>query len=276
MEAPRVADAAEWLDRPLETSTRTPTPSLLAIGVSPASGALRTDFIELGGRAFPTNGTDSIAAAAALFARGVTASVFEGELLRQLPGSGVVDAASLTVEAENRGESWTAIAPHMQERLDTLGIGGETRRMMESSLAAGLVLIVPEGGTTGRRLAWWELNPTSGAVLGMIAPGTGGAVQSAEADWGDIASAYAPGFAEQWPQRLARLCESASLQLGAGASSWRRGACAAIPEAIISVHAVITKAISSGNGLDLAPAVRMLFSVAGRMRLQAELREICP
>ena len=272
----RVEDAAVWLDRPFDTSTGTPSPHLLAVGISPGGGMLRTDIIALGGRAFPTNGTDSIAAAAALFAQGVTASVFEGELLRQLPGPGVVDAAGITIESMDRGERWTAIAPQMQEKLDTLGIGGETRRLMESSLAAGMVLIVPESGTTGGWLAWWELDPNRGAVIGMIAPGTGGAVQGAEVDWKDIASAYSPGFIREWPERLGRLCEAASAQLGAGASSWRRDACSTLPSAIIGTHSVITEALSRTSSLDLAPAVKLLFSVAGRMRLQAELREICP
>jgi len=273
----RIDDSGGWLDELFRTRTEPVTPRLLAVGIDPADGRVTTDIISLDGRPLPADAGDSLAAAAVRFALGVSASAMEGELLRRLPGSDAEDAVRATVESVAKRELWIAVDDTNAARLGELGLPLEVRRSMEASLAAGSVLILPQKGAEGgRRLAWWELDRQTGMVIGMISPGIGGAVLSPQVKWEEIAAAYAPGFDNGWPSRLSTLCEAVAACMAEDTADWRRDMCALVPEAVQSIHAAISAALGSVEGIELAPAVRRFFSAEGAMRLRATLRSDCP
>ena len=273
----RIADSGGWLDERFRARTEPVTPRLLAVGINPADGRVTTDIISLDGRPIPADAGDSLAAAAVRFSLGVSASAMEGELLRRLPGSDTKDAVRATVESMARRELWIAVDDTNAARLGELGLPLEVRRSMEASLAAGSVLILPQKGVErSRRLAWWELNRQTGMVIGMISPGIGGAVQGPQVKWEEIAAAYTPGFDNGWPSRLSTLCEAVAAQIAEGTADWRREMCSIVPEAAQSVHAAISAALGSVEGIELAPAVRRFFGAEGAMRLRATLRGDCP
>ncbi len=272
--AAQLSEAARLIGGASGSPIQMQSPHVLTFSVDPRSGKGRTDIIELAGISLPAAGADALDSAATLFAFGVAASAQEGLLMRQLPGSAAEDSISATMNTARQASSWLAVDRSGIAQLDRYRLSDGARRSIETALSNGQILILPRESNSGTTV-WWELDPKSGEVLGMIEPGIGGATQDLPSNWSDIASAYAPGFYNAWPDTLASLCRAASNQLGSRPEEWRRAACLIIPDAVLALHDIISDAIDQSGDLELSRSVVELFSPNGRLRLQSILSRFC-
>ncbi|HUX08200.1 MAG TPA: hypothetical protein VMX35_12895 [Acidobacteriota bacterium] len=272
--AAQLTETAGLLGDASGSPIRLQSPHVLAFAIDPRKGKARTDILELAGISLPRSGADALDSAATLFAFGVAASAQEGLLMRQLPGSAAEDSISATLSTAQRESDWLAVDRSGIAQLDQYRLSDGARRSMEAALTRGKILILPRSADPGG-IVWWELDPESGGVLGMIEPGIGGATQDLPSNWSDIASAYAPGFYSTWHETLASLSRAASMQLGSRPEEWRRAACLIIPDAVPVLHDIISAAINRSGDLELSRPVSELFSPNGRLRLQAIISRFC-
>jgi len=275
-----IDDAARWIDSGFATDASAPQPQVLALAADPLDGSLRADVLLLDTRPLAEAWADELAAPAAGFALGVTASLQEGRLLASLLGhsGGTRDAVEATARALRGGGRWRAVDRATIADLEDFDLPAEASRLMEAAAEAGRVLILPESsrslGPGG--LVWWELDGETGMMIGMLHPGFGGAQGELPPEWGDIAAAYAPGVGEDWPGRLAELCRSAAETISRGAGAWRGEACELVPEAVLLVHALASDALQRSPRVTISPRVRRLLGGEGEALLRRALAALCP
>ncbi len=284
----QIENAARALESGFSVSTAAPAPRLLSVSVNPATGRLRTDILSLNEFPLPNNPADSLAAPAIRFALGVTSSAQEEFLLRSLArlagryarggGPSSLDAVATTEQYLRKGVRWLAVDKNNVGELDRMDFSPEFRAYLEAVTDNGFVLILPERTSSTSRipLAWWELNPATGSVLGMIYPGLGGAQAELPEDWASIAAAYPPGFNRGWPEKLAALCRSAASLVSQGTSRWRIEICSYITDSLLDIHTLISTALARSPEVKLAPQVSNFFGSEGASRLKSVIGIICP
>lgn len=109
--------------------------------------------------------------------QGVLDTVAEATLV---PGRRGENAATLFAAAQARGESWEVLrGPDDLGRLEE-SVPADARARMAAALAAGKVLVAARGApvATGTpAYAWWQVDPETGAALGISSNGWGGFVE---------------------------------------------------------------------------------------------------
>ncbi|MEQ9814580.1 MAG: transglutaminase domain-containing protein [Azospirillaceae bacterium] len=94
-----------------------------------------------------------------------------------------VGALSLLAELERQGVGFSLFTPGTATALPA-GLTGDQMQMIEAELTAGFWVIVPERSLLNdgeEILAWWRINPRTGAVLGMVPVGGGAIAEYMEA-----------------------------------------------------------------------------------------------
>jgi hypothetical protein len=107
--------------------------------------------------------------------QGVMDTVVESVVLAGLPGS--ANAAAFHAEDIAAGRSWTRIASAGGAELASAAVPTDFRARVARDLDAGLIVLAPAdigAAAAAGRLAWWRIDPRTGATLGML-PGGGGA-----------------------------------------------------------------------------------------------------
>lgn len=278
----RIRDASRWLDSRLNNTTVVPSPHVLSVAVNPNNGILKTDILLLNPMPWSHDPYQDLLATAGHFLFGIAASAQEGSLLRNLNISsrhyrtsrGTTSAVEQTRQLHKSRINWLSVSTANESDLYKLDLPSEVERHMAHALAEGKILILPI--ITGRRgrsggLVWWELDPGTGAVLGMIMPGLGGAQQQLSKDWSELAAAYAPGFTDGWYGKLAYLCRQVSgLLLGEG-DEITAGERKLIVETASIVRQIIADALANRPDMPLDAKVRRFFSTEGAWRLNSLL-----
>ena len=159
------------LPRILIASAETRTDESGHVG-SAVSLDLRLDEVQ----AYPYPGFPTRAAALFLAARGMQESVLEGQLLARWSGRGeAVSTAALMAEATRKRVRLLAVTPNNREALaEARDISPRVRAEIESAVNAGHHVIVPADGVVlaGRpRWGWWDVDPASGAIIGVMEGG---------------------------------------------------------------------------------------------------------
>ena len=133
---------------------------------------LRLDRVD----AVPYPGGPARAAPLFQVARGMQSSILEGAIVARATGLETpVTTAVLTVQSLAGATPLLAIGPENPEALGRLeGLPPRGERMMRDALARGRDVIVPQKATKlgGRdRWGWWEVDPESGAMIGVMDDG---------------------------------------------------------------------------------------------------------
>ena len=132
---------------------------------------LRLDEVQ----AYPYPGFPSRAAALFLAARGMQESVLEGQMVARWTGREAVSTAALIAEASRSAIPLLQVDAADCRELDAApGITPRARRGIEAAVNAGHDVIVPARPVTigGKaRWGWWDLDPASGAVIGVMEGG---------------------------------------------------------------------------------------------------------
>ena len=126
--------------------------------------------------AVPYPGAPARAAPLFQVARGMQSSILEGAVIARATGLATpVTTAVLTVESLAGATPLLAIGPENSDALGELeGLPPRCERMMQDALARGRDVIVPQKPTklAGReRWGWWEVDPATGAVIGVMDDG---------------------------------------------------------------------------------------------------------
>ena len=277
-----------WLSGGFDTSMTTESPYLLAASCDPRAGRVRADIMSLGGSFLPGAGTYEIAAPAAMFTRSLHAAALESLLMQSLAGptrtggsryGSYYSALSATRQSLRRREPWHAVSKGNTGDLDGYPVAAEFRRQFEAAIDNGKVILLPGRSSAGggdNPPFWWELDPETGAMLGVIEPGIGGAQVNLLEDLTDIAAVYAPGFSSGWPDKLADLSRSAAQVLRVGTEIWRKDLCTQINDMLPAVHDAVSKALSGGAEHNISPEVRRFFSLEGSVFLSKAMEKLCP
>jgi hypothetical protein len=126
--------------------------------------------------AVPYPGAPSRVAQLFQVARGLQSSILEGAVIARATGlARPVTTAVLTVESLAGATPLLAIGPENPEALGELeGLPPRCEQMMKDALARGRDVIVPEkpAELAGReRWGWWEVDPETGEVIGVMDDG---------------------------------------------------------------------------------------------------------
>jgi hypothetical protein len=82
-----------------------------------------------------------------------------------------------TSELMNRtlaqGIGWKTVRDAGDPLLASLGLSAEARQHIGDELKSGFAVVLPEKPVSGSRLAWWRVDPQTGATLGMTESGEG-------------------------------------------------------------------------------------------------------
>jgi hypothetical protein len=120
----------------------------------------------------PFSGAD---ARSARFAQGVKDTVVESLTLpRSLgPRSNTADAY---LRSLGGGAKWVVLTRAGDLTDGATGLGPDSRVRVLRALKAGRTVVAPPPGETGTE-AWWEVDPETGATIGRIGDGRGGAAE---------------------------------------------------------------------------------------------------
>ncbi len=132
---------------------------------------LRLDEVQ----AYPYPGFPSRAVPLFLAGRGMQESVLEGQMVARWTGHEAVSTAALIAEANRNAIQLLEVDAEDRSELDAArGITPRARREIETAVNAGHEVIVPAQPITiaGRaRWGWWDLDPASGAIIGVMEGG---------------------------------------------------------------------------------------------------------
>jgi hypothetical protein len=132
---------------------------------------LRLDEVQ----AHPYPGFTSRAAGLFLASRGIQESVLEGQMIARWTGQQTVSTAALMVEASRKRVRFLVLTPDGRDALtDAGGMTPGARSEIEATLDAGHHVIVPAEAiaVAGRpRWGWWDVDPASGAIVGVMEGG---------------------------------------------------------------------------------------------------------
>ncbi len=132
---------------------------------------LRLDEVQ----AYPYPGFPSRAPALFLAARGMQESVLEGQLVARWTGHEAVSTAALMAEANRTAIQLLDIEAEDRSELDLArGMTPRARSEIEAAVNAGHEVIVPAQPITigGKaRWGWWDLDPATGALIGVMEGG---------------------------------------------------------------------------------------------------------
>jgi len=130
--------------------------------------------------------------------RGLQESVLEGRVVEQGTGQTTVTTAALMGEAAVKRLELLAVTPASASELDRArGLPPPARRFIEAALKDGRHVIVPISAVklAGRdRWGWWELDPGSGAVTGVMESGQHQALAEYSIDMNTIGLNEDTGF----------------------------------------------------------------------------------
>jgi hypothetical protein len=139
--------------------------------VSAVSLDLRLDEVE----AYPYPGFTPRATGLFMAGRGIQESVLEGQMVARWTGRQTVSTAALMAEANRNDIQLLEVDPEDRAELDEArGISPRARREIEAAVNAGRDVIVPVQPITiagQARWGWWEIDPASGAVVGVMEGG---------------------------------------------------------------------------------------------------------
>jgi hypothetical protein len=139
--------------------------------VSAVSLDLRLDEVE----AYPYPGFTPRATGIFLAGRGIQESVLEGQMVARWTGRQTASTAALMAEANRNNIQLLEVDPEDRAELDEArGISPRVRREIEVAVNAGRDVIVPVQPITiagQARWGWWEIDPASGAVVGVMEGG---------------------------------------------------------------------------------------------------------
>ncbi len=133
---------------------------------------LRLDEVE----AWPYPGYATRAAEHFQAARGIQNTMLEGRFLERILGvEQTANTADLIAGVEGGQGAMLVFGAGQQDRLDRIeGLSPYARRLIEQSLAKGREVVIPPKPVqlAGRaRLGWWERDPASGRVIGVMDDG---------------------------------------------------------------------------------------------------------
>ena len=141
---------------------------------------LSIDLRRDGLRVVPEPGQTTTAPLSFRYARGVTESTLEGQVLTpgaDVPPAGVLSAAntaSVFAAAAQAGIGLVTIGGGNRSEIDRLDVSAEAKARVSSAVEAGKLVQVPRAAVTlgGTRMAgWYEIDPTTGGTVGVLEDG---------------------------------------------------------------------------------------------------------
>lgn len=159
--------AVQSLPRIFIVSMSSDSPSTLEAAID-----LRLDQVD----AWPYPGNASSVSEHFQTARGIQNTALEGFFVeRMLEGKEAANTVNLIARVEGGQSAMQIFTAADADRLDAIeGLSGYSRRLIEDSLQAGREVIVPSKPVmlAGRpRLGWWDLDPATGRVVGVMDDG---------------------------------------------------------------------------------------------------------
>jgi len=167
-------------------------------------------------RAIVAPGQNAAAAIGFQIVRGFTDAGFEsivfGSAAQNPPGSAVTTAIStqtIFTLAQQQGIPLVALTSSNQLLLGALDIPADSKALISQALAQGQVVVLPEQTVPidgQQRLAWYEVNPTTGNTTGVLDDGSHGLIDNIlyyigfpalQFEFGYLTAALTIGFAEQ-------------------------------------------------------------------------------
>jgi hypothetical protein len=150
----------------IETVANRPVDARATVGLD-----LRLDEVQ----AYPWPGRPARAAYVFQIARGEQESIIEGAVVKTRTGRPAVTTAAVMQQAPVQGLRFLTVTPESRDELaEAKGMPAQVRAQVEAAVGRGRHVIVPEAAVTleGKpRWGWWDLDPKTGAVVGVMEGG---------------------------------------------------------------------------------------------------------
>lgn len=207
------------VDTSIRQAVRTPT--FAACLMNPEMGTIELDVMHHENNFYSVL-SDRAECTALNMACGVAATALEPLILESVLTEGKVDSAfeQLSLAASDTSRTWLTLDASQIPRLSALKVPSPMIKIMTDVLVSGNSLLVPGEATP---TAWMTFDSTSGALLGMHPPGTGGARAWQEQRADDAEAYHFSSISSIWGDALKKMGASMAGQtaVSAGALSAR-------------------------------------------------------
>jgi hypothetical protein len=112
------------------------------------------------------------------FKRGVAQGVLDTVIEHEIASPGAPGGNTAALYGLGDGSGWQLIEPQQVDRVALLALSEDAKARLKSDLAAGNLVLAPSAPVPtegGPQVAWWRIDPRSGATLGIGRNGMGNA-----------------------------------------------------------------------------------------------------